>query len=49
LRTGWTWDELKATPEHVVNDVKTYLRKEDLIAKEKKQLAEAKARRNAHR
>jgi len=34
LLTGWSWPELVATPEWVVEDVRTYLRKRGLVMKQ---------------
>jgi hypothetical protein len=40
LETGWTWAELQATPGWVVADVKTYLHKRALIAKQRRKMAQ---------
>jgi hypothetical protein len=32
---GWSWQELCACPAHLVRDIRTYMRKSALIAKER--------------
>lgn len=41
LETGWTWQELMATPPEVVDDLRLFLNKRGLIIREKQRLMEA--------
>jgi hypothetical protein len=43
LETGWSWQELQATPEWVIRDLKTLLKKRALIARERRRAQEALA------
>jgi len=42
LELGWSWAELQATPAWVVRDIKTYMRKAAIVAKERERMARSR-------